>query len=160
MPATPALTAAQLEAKIAELKGREAVRYEAWQASAARHSGVCRDSHGAVGPFVAKTEAELEAEAIAVLARQEAFETSPRGRFIRALQLIEDAAGYPEHAHAARSAFDRGARSERDPVNPAEVGRAIRALTDVPGSDARAAIRALCELLPSQALAQARQEAA
>ncbi len=87
------------------------------------------------------------AAAEASLARSRTFTASPQGRFYSAVINIGKAGGYVAEATRALGAYHRGFSTPNRPACPAEVGCALSALNEVPGSDGRAARQALAEIL-------------
>lgn len=124
---------------------RAGIQREITRAHAARRDhearrGVCFSGMDA-DPYAVRPLAEIQAEA----ARAEAFQNSPRGRFLAALNGVEQLR--PAEGDKIRGIWTRELADERKPLNVAAVGSAIVILTEIPGRDARAAVDALAEML-------------
>lgn len=124
---------------------RAGIRREITRAHAARRDheagrGVCFSAMGA-DPYDIRPLAEIAAEAQAAEARA----NSPRGRFLAALNGVEQLR--PAEGDKIRGIWTRELADERKPLNVAAVGSAIVILTEIPGRDARAAVDALAEML-------------
>jgi hypothetical protein len=84
----------------------------------------------------------------------DAFRRSPRGRFLRALRQLREI-GYDHPAETARACYSRGFGDPRTAPDTTEIGRALAALNDIPGQDARDARAALSDLLVGEQQAAA-----
>ncbi len=111
-----------------------------------RSSGVSWSGLRAGPTRPARTPEQVRAAADAALARAAAFAESPRGRFLLGLRGLEDL-GWASQAESARTAFARGFADPDRPACPAEIGAALCALARIDRPEARAACRALAELL-------------
>lgn len=123
----------------------EEVRRAAHESEASRNGGVSWSGMGSE-PFRGRSDEQITDAALAAADRAEAFRKSPRGVFLAALREITEIS-YGEEAEKARAAYYRGFKDDRLPINQAEVAIALLVLDEVPGSDARKARKALCELL-------------
>lgn len=116
-------------------------------------AGVCWSAMAPEYPVVEDVET-VRARLVEEDAKHRAFLTTPRGRFLTALQNIEATAGYPEEACKLWSLWRSSLVDDRR-LNTAVVGAAVAVLNGIDMRDAREAIDALAELLVSEPMARA-----
>lgn len=122
---------------------RQACGREATRARAARrgHESGVRRSGMQDDPYRVRTARDLLTETEAA----QAYQASPRGRFLAALSGVEKID--PAQGDKIRAHYNRMLADERQPLDVAAVGTALALLNAVPGQAAREAIDALSELL-------------
>lgn len=120
-----------------EVNRAHAARREAEANRGVRQSGIVTDAD----PHFVRSVEDLVREAEAEDARM----NSPRGRFVTALDAIEQAK--PIEGDKLRGIYNRDLADERKPLNVRAVGTAMTILNAIPGQAARDCLDALAELL-------------
>lgn len=153
-------TAEDVAQELARQEEQDKVRLSYFAKEAARHRGVSYSGMGSVHPPIERTPAQRLQAAREAVARRQAFNASPRGRFLDALRGLENT-GYAYTASNCRNAYNRGFDDERMPIVHADLSFALDQLTTVGGDSAATKYaKAACAALLELAFEPTSQEAA
>jgi len=139
---------------------KDAAQVADFEKEARRRRGVTFSGSAPLTPPRKRSHTERLQAARQALAKRQAFDASPRGRFLDALRGV-NAAGYEYTAETCRKAYERGFSEASPTIVHAELVFAIHQLTSVGGDSAATKFaRAGCEALLELAFAPTTQEAA